>query len=60
MLMTATLIGFGGYGAHEIEVAFDPINLIPKSSYLRDWFDVQQLHRPPAKVSSLLNSSHIF
>ena len=41
LLMTATLLGFGAYGAHEIEVAFDPINLIPKNSYLREWFDVQ-------------------
>ena len=52
--MTAVLLGFGGYGAHEIQVAFDPINLIPKNSYLRDWFDVNELNNPPAAVRNYL------
>ena len=57
LLMTATLLGFGGYGTNEIEVKFDPINLIPKNSYLRNWFDVQLLQHPPPKVCNLLSTT---
>ena len=55
--MTATLLGFGGYGTYKIEVKFDPINLIPKNSYLRDWFDVNLLKHPPPKVCNLLSTT---
>ena len=56
LLMTATLLGFGGYGTHEIEVKFDPINLIPKNSYLRDWFNVNLLKNPLPEVCNLPSS----
>eukprot|EP00088_Acartia_fossae_P041082 TRINITY_DN4294_c0_g1_i7.p1 TRINITY_DN4294_c0_g1~~TRINITY_DN4294_c0_g1_i7.p1 ORF type:complete len:1080 (-),score=273.26 TRINITY_DN4294_c0_g1_i7:86-3325(-) len=54
IVTTLTLLGFGVWGATEIEQKFDPILLLPKGSYLRKWTEVNSEMYPTNGWSSVV------
>ena len=56
LLITGTLLVFGAWGTNEIEVKFDPFNLLPTGSYLQKYFDRQKQAWPPAKDDGTISS----
>ena len=46
MLVTLTLLGIGIWGAVSLEVRFESIWFLPKESYLRLWYETEEVYFP--------------
>ena len=46
ILLTVSMCAVGVWGVYELRVNYDPINLLPKESYLRSWIDQNDIDFP--------------
>ena len=46
ILITCAMVAIGVWGACEIRVDYDPINLLPEESYLKDWIEQNDIDFP--------------
>ena len=59
ILITCTMVSIGVWGACQIRIDYDPLNLLPEESYLIDWIEQNDINFPTERWAVLVYSQDV-